>query len=213
MKGHILVIDDERSMVELLQTDLTMRGYQVSAFTSASEALGEVEATTAQVVLTDLNMPHVNGLQLCERFVANRPNLPVVVMTAFGSMETAISAIRAGAWDFVTKPVEMELLDVVLDRAVRHHQLQEEVKRLSDKIRPADRFEELIGASPPMKKLFDQICTIAPTSATVLIAGESGTAKELVANAIHLRSARQDGPFVAINCAAIPENLLRCSLI
>lgn len=212
MKGHILVIDDERSMVELLQTDLTMRGYQVSGFTSASEALGEVEATTAQVVLTDLNMPHVNGLQLCERFVANRPNLPVVVMTAFGSMETAISAIRAGAWDFVTKPVEMELLDVVLDRAVRHHQLQEEVKRLSDKIRPTDRFEELIGASPPMKKLFDQICKIAPTSATVLITGESGTGKELVANAIHLRSARQDGPFVAINCAAIPENLLESEL-
>ena len=212
MKGHILVIDDERSMVELLQADLTMRGYQVSGFTSATDALDEMEATTAQVVLTDLNMPQVNGLQLCERFVANRPDLPVVVMTAFGSMETAISAIRAGAWDFVTKPVAMELLDVVLDRAVRHHQLQAEVKRLSDKTEPTDRFEELIGASPAMTKLFDQIRKIAPTSATVLITGESGTGKELVANAIHRRSARKDGPFVAINCAAIPENLLESEL-
>ncbi len=212
MKGHILVIDDERSMVDLLRTDLTLRGYQITGFTSASEALDEMKATTAQVALTDLNMPHVNGLQLCERFVANRPDVPVVVMTAFGSMETAISAIRAGAWDFVTKPVEMELLDVVLDRAVRHHLLQEEVRRLSDKAHPTDRFEELIGASPAMKKLFDQIRKIAPTTTTVLITGESGTGKELVAQAIHRHSARKNGPFVAINCAAIPENLLESEL-
>lgn len=212
MKGHILVIDDERSMVDLLRTDLTLRGYQITVFTSASEALDEMKATNAQVVLTDLNMPHVNGLQLCERFVANRPDVPVVVMTAFGSMETAISAIRAGAWDFVTKPFEMELLDVVLDRAVRHHQLQEEVRRLSDKAHPTDRFEDLIGASPAMTKLFDQIRKIAPTTATVLITGESGTGKELVAQAIHRRSARKNGPFVAINCAAIPENLLESEL-
>ncbi len=212
MKGHILVIDDERNMVDLLETDLALRGYKVSGYTSSTAALDALSATDAQVVLTDMHMPGVNGLQVCERVVANRPDIPVVVMTAFGSMETAIEAIRAGAWDFVTKPVEMELLAVVMDRAVRHHNLQEEVRRLTDKPQPTDRFEELIGASPPMQKLFDQIRKIAPTSANVLIMGESGTGKELVARAIHRHSLRKDGPFVGINCAAIPENLLESEL-
>ena len=212
MKGHILVIDDERSMVDLLQTDLGLRGYRVSGFTSATAALEAIPTTDAQVVLTDLHMPDFNGLQLCERVVANRPDIPVVVMTAFGSMETAIEAIRAGAWDFVTKPVEMELLAVVMDRAVQHQNLQEEVRRLSDKLQPADGFEALIGTSSVMQKLFIQIRKIAPTNANVLITGESGTGKELVAQAIHRHSARKDGPFVAINCAAIPENLLESEL-
>lgn len=212
MKGHILVIDDERSMVDLLETDLALRGYKVSGYTSPTTALDALSVTDAQVVLTDMHMPGVNGLQVCERVVANRPDIPVVVMTAFGSMETAIEAIRAGAWDFVTKPVEMELLAVVMDRAVRHHNLQEEVRRLTDKPQATDRFEELIGASPPMQKLFDQIRKIAPTSANVLIMGESGTGKELVARAIHRHSLRKDGPFVGINCAAIPENLLESEL-
>ena len=179
MTGHIFVIDDERSMVDLLETDLALRGYKVSGYTSSTAALDALSATDAQVVLTDMHMPGVNGLQVCERVVANRPDIPVVVMTAFGSMETAIEAIRAGAWDFVTKPVEMDLLAVVMDRAVRHHYLQEEVRRLTDKPQPTDRFEELIGASPPMQKLFDQIRKIAPTSANVLIMGESGTGKNL----------------------------------
>ncbi len=212
MKGHILVIDDERSMVELLETDLALRGYKVSGFTSSVAALEALAATDAQVVLTDFHMPGVNGLQVCERVVANRPDIPVVVMTAFGSMETAIEAIRAGAWDFVTKPIEMELLAVVIDRAVRHHNLQEEVRRLSNKPEPADRFEGLIGSSPVLQKLFDQIRKIAPITANVLITGESGTGKELVAQAIHRHSDRKDGPFVGINCAAIPENLMESEL-
>jgi len=212
VKGDILVIDDERSMVELLETDLALRGYKVRGFTSSAAALETLAATEAQVVLTDFHMPGANGLQVCERVVANRPDIPVVVMTAFGSMETAIEAIRAGAWDFVTKPIEMELLAVVIDRAVRHHNLQEEVRRLSNKQEPADRFEGLIGSSPVMHKLFDQIRKIAPTTANVLITGESGTGKELVAQAIHRHSDRKDGPFIGINCAAIPENLLESEL-
>lgn len=162
MKGHILVIDDERSMVELLETDLALRGYKVSGFTSSAAALETLAATDAQVVLTDFHMPSVNGLQVCERVVANRPDIPVVVMTAFGSMETAIEAIRGTAWDFVTKPIEMELLAVVIDRAVRHHNLQEEVRRLSNNPALTDNFEGLIGSSPVMQKLFGQIRKIAP---------------------------------------------------
>lgn len=212
MNAHVLVIDDEPSMVDLLQADLTIRGYRVTGCTSAAAAIERLSTTDAQVILTDLQMPGMDGLELCERVVANRPDIPVVVMTAFGSLETAIEAIRAGAWDFVTKPMEMELLAVVLDRAVRHHNLQEEVRRLTDKPAPVDRFEEIIGACPPMQKLFTEIQKVAPTNATVLITGESGTGKELVAAAIHRHSPRKDGPFVAINCAAIPENLLESEL-
>ena len=174
--------------------------------------IGHILVTEAQVVLTDLNMPGMTGLQLCERVVANRPDIPVVVMTAFGSMENAIDAIRVGAWDFVTKSVEMELLSVVLGRAIQHHKLQEEVRRLSTPPQSEDRFEDLIGASPPMQKLFDQIRKVAVTTANVLITGESGTGKELVAQAIHRHSPRKDGRFVGINCAAIPENLLEGEL-
>lgn len=212
MTRRILVIDDERSMCDLLETDLNLRGYEVTSFTSADAAMAALPDTDAQLVLTDINMPGMNGLDFCERVVANRPDLPVVVMTAFGSMQTAIEAIRAGAWDFVTKPVEMELLAVVLDRAVRHHDLQEEVRRLTQAPESTDRFEDLIGSCAAMQKLFGQIKQVAPTSSNILITGESGTGKELVASAIHRRSQQHAGPFVAINCAAIPENLLESEL-
>ena len=210
--GRIFVIDDDRHMCDLLQTDLSLRGCDVETFTSAADALNALPTTDAQVVLTDVNMPGMTGLELCERVVANRPDIPVVVMTAFGSLETAIEAIRVGAWDFVTKPVEMEMLCVVLGRAMQHHRLQEEVKRLSQQPAAIDRFEDLIGSCAAMQKLFRQIERIAPTTSNILITGESGTGKELVANAIHRRSQQSDGPFVGINCAAIPETLLESEL-
>ena len=212
MNGHIFVVDDEASMVELLETDLRLRDYQVSGFTSADAAMNALALTDAQVVLTDLNMPGMTGLQLCERVVANRPDIPVVVMTAFGSLATAIEAIRVGAWDFVTKPVEMDLLAVVIERAVKHQRLLDQVKRLSQRPAANDRFEDLIGACPAMQRVYSQIRKVAPTTANILITGESGTGKELVAQAIHNHSTSKNGPFVGINCAAIPENLLESEL-
>ena len=212
MNDHIFVVDDEPNMVDLLKTDLGLRGYKVTGFTSASAALDAIPSSDAQVLLTDLNMPGVTGMQLCERVVANRPDIPVVVMTAFGSLQTAIEAIRVGAWDFVTKPVEMELLAVVIDRAIRHHRLQEDVKRLSLQPQDAAGLDELIGSCPAMQRVYRQIRKIAATSANILITGESGTGKELVAKAIHRQSDSCHGPFVAINCAAIPENLLESEL-
>ncbi|MEZ6060906.1 MAG: sigma-54 dependent transcriptional regulator [Planctomycetaceae bacterium] len=212
MPGRIIVVDDERSMCDLLKTDLTLRGFEVAEFTSPEVALRELTSADVQVVLTDLNMPGIDGLQLCERVVANRPDVPVVVMTAFGSLDTAIAAIRAGAWDFVTKPIELELLAVVLDRAVRHHLLQEQVRRLDELPKVESHFEDLIGSCPAMLRLFDQIQRIAPSQANVLIIGESGTGKELVARAIHRHSEYRNGPFVAINCAALPETLLESEL-
>lgn len=211
-RAGIIVVDDEQSMCDFLRDDLTLRGFDVLPFQSASEALKEIQTTDAAVVLTDLNMPRMDGLQLCERIVANRPDIPVVVMTAFGSLQSAIDAIRVGAWDFVTKPVEGELLEIVLRRAIRHHDMQEELRRLAGPAAENDRFEEMLGASTQMQNVFQQIRQIAPTQASVLITGESGTGKELAARAIHKRSPRNEGPFIAINCAALPENLLESEL-
>ncbi len=212
MSNKVLVIDDELSMCELLQVDLQLRGFDVEAFTSAAVALKAIPTTDAVVVLTDLNMPQVDGLQVCERVNANRPDIPVVVMTAFGSLESAISAIRAGAWDFVTKPIELDLLEIVLKRAVRHHSVQDELRRLTEPGDEKDRFEDILGNSPAIQKVFHQLRQISTSPASVLITGESGTGKELAARAIHKRSQNSDGPFVAINCAALPENLLESEL-
>lgn len=212
MRDRILVIDDDPGMCDLLKVDLRLRGFDVDTFTSAEDALTAIPATDACVVLTDLNMPRVDGLQVCERVVSNRPDLPVVVMTAFGSLESAISAIRAGAWDFVTKPIELDLLEIVLQRAARHHAVQEELRRLTTPTDDRDGFEQMLGVSPAMQKVYQQLRQVSASQASVLITGESGTGKELAARAIHHRGPHPDGPFVAINCAALPENLLESEL-
>jgi DNA-binding NtrC family response regulator len=211
VKPRVLIVDDEQSMCELLETDLRLRDFAPIWQTSANEGFHALEQAAFDVVLTDLKMPGTDGIELCKRIVANRPDVPVVVMTAFGSMETAIAAIRAGAYDFVTKPIEMDMLALTLQRAVRHRQLQEKVQVLSEAVERTKRFDELIGASPGMQRLYDQLTRIADSKASVLITGESGTGKELAARSIHNRS-RRDRPFVAVNCAALPETLLESEL-
>ena len=212
MLGRVLIVDDELAMCKLLEADLGMRDFEATWFTAPEEALQSLKNEPCDIVLTDLNMPGMSGTVLCERIVANHPNVPVIVMTAFGSMETAVAAIRAGAYDFVTKPIEMDMLALTLERAIRHRELQEKVKLLSDAVAFSKRFENIIGESPVMRELFDQLGRIADSESAVLITGESGTGKELVARAIHGRSHRANKPFVAINCAAISENLLESEL-
>ena len=212
MKPRVLIVDDERSMCELIEVDLRMRDFAPVWFTAAEEAFDAICREEYDVVLTDLRMPGMDGIRFCSRIVANRPDVPVVVMTAFGSLETAIAAIRAGAYDFVTKPIEMELLALILRRAVEHRHLQEKIKFLSDAVARTARFEELLGESPGMQKLYDQLSRIADSEASVLIIGESGTGKELVARALHSRSRRRAKPFVAVNCAALPDALLESEL-
>jgi DNA-binding NtrC family response regulator len=212
MRGNVLIVDDERNMCELIQTDLRLRGFSATWCTSADEAWQRLRDQDFDVVLTDVRMPGTSGLQLCEQIAASRPGLPVVVMTAFGSLETAIAAIRVGAYDFVTKPIEMDLLAIGLDRAVKHYRLQQQVKRLSEAVQRQDGFGTMIGESPAMRRLYDQLVRIADAEAAVLITGESGTGKELVARAIHDQSRRARGPFVAVNCAALPDTLLESEL-
>ncbi len=212
MQGRVLIIDDDRSMCEVLEGALRQREFEVAWRTSPAEGLAALADKDFDVVITDVNMPAMTGVELCQRIVANREDLPVVVMTAFGSMETAVAAIRAGAYDFVTKPFEMDDLALTLDRAIKHHALRDEVRRLRKAVDDAQRFDEIIGSSGAMKKVYDLISRVAESETGILITGESGTGKELVARALHTRSARKDGPFVAINCAAMPESLLESEL-
>jgi len=212
MPGRILIVDDDQSMCEMIEADMRKRGFGSSWYLSAEEAFSALKDEEFDAVLTDLQMPGMDGIELCERIVANRPDVPVVVITAFGSMETAVAALRAGAYDFVTKPIEMDMLSFTLERAVNHRSLQEKVKKLSEAVEQSKRFEELLGESVPMKKLYDQIERIADSEVSVLISGESGSGKELVAKALYKKSRRNAGEFVAVNCAALPETLLESEL-
>lgn len=212
MQRRILIVDDDRSMCEMLEADLRHRGFSVSWRTSAEEGFAELGKEDFDVVLTDVKMPGTGGIALCERVVANRPDVPVVLFTAFGSLDTAVSALRAGAYDFVTKPVDLDALAHRLNLAVQHRDLLEKVKVLQRAVEESQRFEELLGTSAPMKRLYELLGRIADLESSVLLTGESGTGKEVAARALHKRSHRSKGPFVAINCAAMPETLLESEL-
>jgi DNA-binding NtrC family response regulator len=212
MSPRVLLVDDDAPLCETLALGLRKRGFDVAARTSAQDALQALHAGDFDVVVTDLNMRGIGGIELCERIVANRPDVPVLVLTAFGSMDSAVAAIRAGAYDFINKPVELDVLAIAVDRAATHRSLREEVKRLRLETGRLPRFNALVGESPAMHEAYDLIERVAAADATVLITGESGTGKEVVARAIHDRSHRRGGPFVAINCASVPEALLESEL-
>jgi DNA-binding NtrC family response regulator len=212
MKGKVLIVDDDQAMCEMLNDDLHRRGFVPSWYTMAEEAFSHVMEEDFDVLLADINLPGMSGIELCERVVANRPDIPVIVVTAFGNLDTAIAAIRAGAYDFVTKPLDLDLLAIALQRAIGHRALQEKVKLLSQAVEHAQPFEELLGESPSMQALSSQIARVVDTETSVLILGESGTGKELVAQTLHKHSRRGSGPFIPINCSALPETLLESEL-
>jgi two-component system response regulator HydG len=210
---QILVVDDEQETCDLLEMVLVREGYAVTTCTSAAAALELVGSRDFDLVITDLSMPEMGGLELCERVLGTRPNVPVLVITGQGSLETAIGAIRVGAYDFLTKPVDPKLLLVSAARAIQHKGLEDEVKRLQSAMPLEDaHLDNVIGSSSAMRRVFGLVARVANSEAGVLIHGETGTGKELVARAIHERGRRKAGPFIAINCAAVPASLIESEL-
>jgi DNA-binding NtrC family response regulator len=212
VNGRILIVDDDASLCEFLADGLKLHGFDCSWVTSSSTAFERVSREDFDVVISDVNLPGMTGIELCRRIGENRPDVPIVVITAFGNLDTAVAAMRAGAYDFVTKPFDVDVVALSLERAVRHRQLREEVRRLRWAVSESHRFDEVVGSSPAMQELYDLLGRLADSEATVLVTGESGTGKEVVARALHRRSRRKQGPFVAVNCAAVPEALLESEL-
>jgi two-component system response regulator HydG len=212
LRGSVLVVDDDEAMCRVVAEWLSSRGFPVTWRTDPIQALSLVGEHDIDAVIADLTMPRLDGVQLCREIACRRPGLPVLLLTAYGSLDSAVGAIRAGAYDFIAKPVDLEVLEVALERALSHAALRREVRLLRSATSPARSFGPIVGESPAMRQLYEVIDRCAGSDLTILVHGESGTGKELVARALHEQSSRASAPFVAINCAAIPETLIESEL-
>ncbi len=211
MVPSVLIVDDEKHTREGLRQALE-DNYDVSVAASADEAFNLIESQEYEVILTDLRMPGKSGLKVIDKALA-LPNKPaVIMMTAYGNVETAVEAMKRGAVDFLTKPVNIERLEVLMQRALKTKTLEVEVKQLHERLDDKFSFEGIIGHSAKLQEVIDRVKLVAPSKATVLVEGESGTGKELIAQAVHQTSTRARGPFVAVHCAALSENLLESEI-
>jgi DNA-binding NtrC family response regulator len=212
MQPEILIVDNEKGMARMIADHLTAESYATTIATSGAEAIACLERQSLMVVISDLIMDDVDGLMVLRESERLQPAARVILMTAFGTMDSAIAALRQGAYDYLTKPFRMVDLVNAVRRAVECYRLGEENRRLREAVERHQGFQGLLGVSPAMQRLKERIKNIAQSEATVLVIGESGSGKELVARAVHWQSARRNGPFVAVNCAAIPEHLLESEL-
>ena len=211
-KATILVVDDDRAMTNMLAEILEAEGYSMLTANSGDQALALIRRAAPELVISDLRMTGMNGHQLQSEIKRLCPDLPVVIITGFGSIETAVESMKRGAFDFVTKPFTNNQLIVVVGRALEDRQLRQEVRRLRGELARTYGLGNIIASSPQMMELLEIVARIADSPASVLLTGESGTGKDLIARALHFQSRRATGPFVPINCAAIPDNLLESEL-
>ena len=210
--GCVLVVDDDAAMREMLVSLLEDHGFHAHAAARAEQALERVREIEFDAVLSDIRMPGRTGLELLGDLREIRADMPVILMTAFGTIDSAVEAMRAGAFDYITKPFKRDEVLVVLERAFERRALEEENRRLRRAVDQTSSFGDLIGSSPAMREIFALIRKIAENRSSVLITGESGTGKELVARTIHFSGSRRESPFIPINCTAIPEGLLESEL-
>jgi two-component system NtrC family response regulator len=208
----VLIVEDDDTLRHVMHVQLEREGYETNSTVSAEDALPLLEKSPHQLVLTDLNLPRLSGIDLLKRIRLEYPETAVIVMTAFGTVQTAVEAMKAGAYDYITKPVHPYELKALVKRSLEHNRLLEEVQVLRSCLDRKYGFEEIVGSSPRLLEALDVAARMASTDATVLIYGETGTGKELVAKAIHLRSNRRERPFMTINCGAIPRELLESEL-
>ncbi len=209
---HIMIVDDEQSMCDFLEIILLRDGYQVSCFTDAFAAVASLETENYDLVISDLKMPSMSGLELLRTVKKRTPTTELIMITAFASTTTVIEAMKNGAFDYITKPFKVDEILLTVEKALKNSQLQRENLRLRQELEKRFGFDNLIGKSPPMIAIYEIIKQVAPTKTNVLICGESGTGKELVARAIHFSGPHKEKPFVAVNCAAIPEHLIESEL-
>ncbi|MCL4426403.1 MAG: sigma-54 dependent transcriptional regulator [Firmicutes bacterium] len=210
--ARLLIIDDEKNMRWALSRALRSEGLEIFTAGSGPEGLALLREEKPDLVLLDLKLPGLDGLSVLRQIKAEMPLVAVIIMTAYGSIETAVEAIKAGAYDYITKPFDLEAVKLVLARALENQSLTKEVAYLRRELETRYSFQNIVGKSAKMRQVFDLIERVADSQATVLIQGESGTGKELVARALHYLSGRRTGPFIAVSCAALPETLLESEL-
>src|SRR5215467_4174033 len=210
MKKRILIVEDEEKLRRVLELQLTSAGFEVEKAGTAEQGMKVVDR--ADLLLTDLRLPGMDGLELLAKIRQQNAVVPVVVMTAFGTIETAVEAMKAGAIDFLPKPFSLDHLMTVVNKALEMRNLRDENRELKEQLGRRYEFDNIIGRSPQMQDIFATILRVAPSRATVLLAGESGVGKDLIARAIHFHSPRASKPMVKINCTSIPENLMESEL-
>ncbi|MFZ1872014.1 MAG: sigma 54-interacting transcriptional regulator [Chania sp.] len=208
--AHILVVDDDLSHCTIIQALMKGWGYRVTLAHNGLEAVEQAKGTPFDLILSDVRMAEMDGIEALKAIKTYNPAIPILIMTAYSNVESAVEAIKAGAYDYLTKPLDFDILQLTLERALEHTSLKSENKTLKQQL-IADH-GNMIGSSVPMRRLMEMIAMIAPSEATVLICGESGTGKELIARAVHANSQRKDRPLVSINCAALSESLLESEL-
>jgi two-component system, NtrC family, response regulator HydG len=212
MKPEILVVDDNTPHRQMLEAVLDAEGYRIAHASDGVQAVSAVAKRYYDLVLMDIRMNKMGGIEALKQIKQMSPDIPIIIMTAYASVDTAVDALKSGAYDYLTKPLDIDELKILVKKVLRYVRLEEENAALKKRLHERFDFSNIIGRSPPMLKLFDTLSLVAPSDATVLIYGESGTGKELAANAIHENSPRRDRPFIKVNCAALPETLLESEL-